>query len=47
MIHADPATTREHPLVVYDPPFVTGVSVESAIAFGEKLVDVLSAQAGR
>jgi putative intracellular protease/amidase len=43
-VYSDPNTTREHPLVVYDPPFVTALSVESSIAFGNKLVEVLSAQ---
>ena len=38
---ADPTTNRDKPLVAYDPPFVTGLSVESAIAFGRKLVEVL------
>jgi putative intracellular protease/amidase len=43
-VYSDPNTTREHPLVVYDPPFVTALSVESSIAFGQKLVEVLSAK---
>jgi putative intracellular protease/amidase len=43
-VYSDPTTTRERPLVVYDPPFVTALSVESSIAFGQKLVEVLSAQ---
>jgi putative intracellular protease/amidase len=43
-VAADPATSRERPSVVYDPPFVTGLSVESANAFGQKLVEVLAAQ---
>jgi putative intracellular protease/amidase len=42
-VYSDPTTNRERPLVVYDPPFVTGLSVESSIAFGQKLVEVLSA----
>lgn len=33
---------RENPSVVYDAPFVTGLSVESSIAFGDTLVDVLA-----
>ena len=41
-MHADPATSRERPSVVWDPPFVTGLSVESAAVFGAKLVDVLA-----
>jgi putative intracellular protease/amidase len=41
---SDPTTNREHPLVMYDAPFVTALSVESSFAFGEKLVEVLSAQ---
>ena len=42
-VYSDPTTNRERPLVVYDAPFVTGLSVESSIAFGDKLVEVLSA----
>jgi putative intracellular protease/amidase len=41
-VAADPSTSRERPSVIYDPPFVTGLSVESAQAFGRKLVDVLA-----
>ena len=33
---------REKPSVAYDWPFVTGTSVESSIAFGQKLVEVLA-----
>lgn len=33
---------RDHPTVVYDWPFVTGTSVESSIAYGNKLVEVLA-----
>ena len=35
--------SRENPSVVYDHPFVTGCSVESSIAYGEKLVEVINA----
>ncbi len=38
---ADPTTSREKPSVAWDHPFVTGLSVESAHAFGEKLAEVL------
>jgi putative intracellular protease/amidase len=38
----DVTATREKPCVVFDYPFVTGLSVESSIAFGKKLVEVLS-----
>lgn len=41
-VFSDPTTNREKPLVVYDHPFVTGLSVESSIPFGRKLVEVLS-----
>ena len=41
-VAADPATSREHPSVIHDAPFVTGLSVESAQAFGAKLVEVLA-----
>jgi putative intracellular protease/amidase len=40
---SDPTTNREKPLVAYDPPFVTALSVESAISFGTELVEVLQA----
>jgi putative intracellular protease/amidase len=33
--------TREKPSVVYDHPFVTGCSVESSIAFANKIVGIL------
>ena len=38
---SDPATSREKPSVVYDHPFVTGCSVESSIAYGIKIAEVL------
>jgi putative intracellular protease/amidase len=41
-VHSDPTTSRERPSVVWDKPFVTGLSVESAKAFGDKLVEVLA-----
>ncbi len=34
--------TREDPEVHFDWPFVTGTSVESSIAYGEKIVEVLA-----
>jgi putative intracellular protease/amidase len=37
---ADKAS-RENPSVVYDEPFVTGCSVESSIAFANKIVEIL------
>lgn len=39
---AKPEANRDKPVVHYDPPFVTAQSVESSIAFGKKLVEVLS-----
>lgn len=39
---SDPATSREMPCVIYDHPFITGCSVESSIAYGEKIAEVLS-----
>jgi putative intracellular protease/amidase len=36
------SANRENPKVVYDWPFVTGTSVESSIAYGEKIVEVLA-----
>jgi putative intracellular protease/amidase len=41
LVLSDPSTNREKPLVAFDAPFVTGLSVESAIAFGKGLVSVL------
>ncbi len=41
-VFSDPKTSREHPCVIWDPPFVTAVSVESAFPFGRKLVEVLA-----
>jgi putative intracellular protease/amidase len=38
----DGSISRERPMVVYDHPFITACSVESSIAFGEKIADVLS-----
>jgi putative intracellular protease/amidase len=42
MVFSDPTTSRERPCVIYDPPFITGCSVESSIAYGEKIAEVLS-----
>jgi putative intracellular protease/amidase len=39
---ADPGANREKPVVHFDRPFVTAQSVESSIAFGEKMAEVLS-----
>ncbi len=44
LVAADPTTSRDKPCVIYDHPFVTGLSVESSSAYGEKLVEVLNAQ---
>ncbi|MBT4131736.1 MAG: type 1 glutamine amidotransferase domain-containing protein [Candidatus Marinimicrobia bacterium] len=41
-VKSDPKTSRENPSVVWDAPFVTGCSVESAFPFGEKLKEVLA-----
>ncbi|MDD2365068.1 MAG: DJ-1/PfpI family protein [Desulfuromonadaceae bacterium] len=38
----DPSANREKPVVHFDSPFVTAQSVESSIAFGKKMVEVLS-----
>lgn len=42
-VASDPKTNRENPSVVWDAPFVTGLSVESSAAFGAKLVEVIGA----
>ncbi|MCM8774219.1 MAG: DJ-1/PfpI family protein [Candidatus Omnitrophica bacterium] len=39
---ADAKATRTRPKVVFDWPFVTGTSVESSIAYGEKIVEILA-----
>lgn len=39
---ANEKATRENPEVAFDWPFVTGTSVESSIAYGEKIVEVLA-----
>lgn len=44
-VYSDPTANREKPQVMYDHPFVTALSVESSIAFGNKLVEVLSVSA--
>ena len=41
-VFSDPRTNRENPSVVYDHPFITGCSVESSIAYGKKIAEVLS-----
>ncbi len=38
---ADEGANRVKPCVVYDEPFVTALSVESSIAYGQKLAEVL------
>ena len=38
---SDPKTSREKPSVAWDRPFVTGLSVESSLAFGKKLAEVI------
>lgn len=42
--YSDPSTSREKPMAVFDWPFVTGTSVESSIAYGEKIVEVLKSK---
>lgn len=39
---ANASASREMPEVAYDWPFVTGTSVESSIAYGEKIAEVLA-----
>jgi len=40
-VNSNENANRDNPVVVWDPPFVTGLSVESSRAFGAKLVEVL------
>ena len=42
---ADPGANRDKPVVHYDKPFVSAQSVESSLAFGAKLVEVLTGKA--
>jgi putative intracellular protease/amidase len=39
---SDEKANRENPCVVFDWPFITALSVESSIAYGKKLVEVLT-----
>ena len=41
---ANSNANRENPEVAYDWPFVTGTSVESSIAYGEKIAEVLASK---
>ncbi|OGW36631.1 MAG: thiamine biosynthesis protein ThiJ [Nitrospirae bacterium RBG_13_39_12] len=41
---SDDKANRKNPCVVYDWPFVTALSVESSIAYGKKLVEILSSR---
>jgi putative intracellular protease/amidase len=43
-VHSDPATSRENPCVVFDWPFITTTSVESSLAYGNKIVEVLASR---
>lgn len=38
------SASRENPVVAFDWPFVTGTSVESSIAYGEKIAEVLKSK---
>jgi putative intracellular protease/amidase len=40
-VKADATASRANPCVVFDAPFVTGLSVESSSTFGEKLAEVI------
>jgi len=39
---ANEKASRDHPEVAFDWPFITGTSVESSIAYGKKIVEVLA-----
>lgn len=43
-VYSDPSTNREKPQAMYDHPFVTALSVESSIAFGDMMVEALTTQ---
>jgi len=40
----DEKANRDNPCIAFDWPFITALSVESSIAYGEKLVEVLSSE---
>jgi putative intracellular protease/amidase len=42
-VFSDPRTSRGQPNVVYDWPLITACSVESSIAYGQKIVEILDA----
>ena len=42
LVSAVPNADREHPVVIWDPPILTAQSVESSVAFGRKLVEVVN-----
>jgi putative intracellular protease/amidase len=44
---SDAGANRNKPCTAYDFPFVTGLSVESSIAYGNLLVDALAGRAGK
>jgi putative intracellular protease/amidase len=46
-VFADPTTSREKPSVVYDWPFITACSVESAIAYGNTIAQILTFRKGQ
>lgn len=41
LVTANPNANRDNPVVVWDDPFLTAQSIESAVAFGKKLVSVI------
>jgi putative intracellular protease/amidase len=42
LVSAIPSADREHPVVIWDEPFLTAQSVESSDEFGRKLVEVVN-----
>ena len=46
-VNSDENANRETPCVEYDDPFLTALSVESSIAFGERIVEVLAARTAK
>jgi putative intracellular protease/amidase len=42
LVVADAKANRENPCVAWDKPFLTALSVESSVAFGSKLAEVLA-----
>jgi putative intracellular protease/amidase len=43
-VESDPTANRDQPVAIVDYPFITALSVESSIAFGDAIVEVLASR---